>query len=62
MNNLRKIAIIGAGIGLGSHLLHLLPKLPALRSPREMTDRDRDAVERAKRKRERRAAKRRGEE
>jgi hypothetical protein len=61
MNNLRKIAIIGAGLGLSSHLLHMLPTLPALRSPQEMTDSDRDAIARAKQKRERRAAKRRGE-
>jgi hypothetical protein len=61
MNNIRKIAILGAGLGLSSHLLHLLPALPPLRSPKEMTNSDRDAIERAQQKRERRAAKRRGE-
>lgn len=60
MSNPRMIAIIGAGIGMGSHLLHLIPSLPPLRSPVEMTDNDREALTRAQQKRERRAAKRRG--
>lgn len=60
MNSLCRIAIIGAGLGMGSHLLHLLPSLPPLRSPVEMTDSDHEALERANQKRERRAAKRMG--